>query len=113
MRHNWHWAEGTALVNTLTKQAWDCRHWDVMDWEMFNEGFDEMQRWDAVREMEQLNGPCICPRCRHAMDPRRPALSRLTRMDDTERIYVCSPCGSEEAILQFHNKGIAVDWRTQ
>lgn len=109
-QHNWHWAGTTAIVNTLTQQAWDCRRWDVTDWEIF-EHFDEMQKWNTVRDMEQLNGPCVCPRCKYAMDPRRPALSRLTRGDVAERIYVCSDCGAEEAILQFHNNGIPVDWR--
>jgi hypothetical protein len=112
MRHNWHWAEGTSIVNTLTQRAWDARHLSVQEWDQFD-WLPENDKWKVVENMQELKGDCICPRCREAMDPRRPALSRLTRMDDTERIYVCSPCGSEEAILQFHNKGIAVDWRTQ
>lgn len=109
-KHNWHWASGTAVVNTLTKEAWDARHWDIRDWNLF-ECHDEMDKWGQVDEMKKLNGPCVCPRCKGAMDPRRPALSRLTRTTTDERIYVCSDCGVDEAILQFHNGGIPVDWR--
>lgn len=112
MRHNWHWAEGTAIVNTLTKKAWDARHFSVQEWEQFD-WLPETHKWKVTENMEELQGECICPRCRNAMDPRRPALSRLTRIDDTERIYVCSDCGVDEAILQFNNKGIPVDWRTK
>lgn len=109
-QHNWHWADSSAIVNTLTQQAWDCRKWDFVDWEMFQFA-DEMEKWKTVNEMTQIAGPCVCPRCRYAMDPRRVALSRLTRVSEDNRIYVCSSCGTEEAILQFHNNGIPVDWR--
>lgn len=109
-RHNWQWAEGTAIVNTLTQDAWDARAMSMDEWNRFDL-LPEMGKWNVVEGMDKLNGPCICPRCKCAMDPRRPALSRLTRTTTEERIYVCSDCGVDEAILQFHNNGVPVDWR--
>jgi predicted RNA-binding Zn-ribbon protein involved in translation (DUF1610 family) len=49
-----------------------------------------------------------CPRCGDAM-PQYPALSRLSTADN--HIYVCSTCGVEEAIQQYNNDGIAIEWR--
>jgi hypothetical protein len=109
-QHNWHWATTTAVVNTLTNQAWDSEKMTMKEWYQF-EVLPELEKWKYVKDMEELNGPCVCPRCKCAMDPRRPALSRLTRTATEERIYVCSDCGVDEAILQFHNGGIPVDWR--
>lgn len=50
-----------------------------------------------------------CPRCHFPIEVY-PALSRLST--PTESIYVCSTCGVDEAIQQFNNNGVAVDWRT-
>jgi hypothetical protein len=49
-----------------------------------------------------------CPRCEDVMS-QYPALSRLST--PTEHIYVCSTCGVDEAIQQYNNDGVAVDWR--
>lgn len=109
-KYNWHFAGGTAIVNTLTRQAWRADDWNEGDWNDFIAA-SENARWFTVRRMPTLEGDCVCPRCRIGMDPRRHALSRLTNAVCAESIYVCSDCGVEEAILQWHNKGIPVDWR--
>lgn len=53
----------------------------------------------------------ICPRCNEEMGPIRPALSRLTRGDERPQVWVCAFCGVQEAIDQYANNGVAVDWR--
>jgi|Laugresu1bdmlbdd_1035124.scaffolds.fasta_scaffold08656_3 hypothetical protein len=50
-----------------------------------------------------------CPRCLGEM-PKYPALSRIST--PTNKIYVCSWCGVDEAMLQFKNNGVAVQWET-
>jgi len=109
-KHNWHWANMTAVVNTLTKQAWNADYWTLDDWHEFVSK-DESGRQAHCENMDELTGQCVCPRCHGAMDPRRPALSRLTRDASSDPILVCSDCGVEEAILQWHNNGVPVDWR--
>jgi hypothetical protein len=52
-----------------------------------------------------------CPRCHKAFGDMPPALSRLTRGDDGPRVYLCAFCGVQEAIDQYANNGIAIDWR--
>lgn len=111
-KHNWHFAGGTAIVNTLTRKAWRADDWTLAEWQAF-ENSNETEKHRTVAKLETLNGVCVCPRCRIAMDPRRPALSRLTNAVCSERIYVCSDCGVEEAILQWHNNGVPVDWRKE
>jgi hypothetical protein len=49
-----------------------------------------------------------CPRCEDTMS-EYPALSRLSTADN--HIHVCSACGVDEAIQQYNNDGVAVDWR--
>jgi hypothetical protein len=54
----------------------------------------------------------LCPRCQRNHytpygepwergDPLPPALSRTTRGADDAPIYVCSPCGQDEAMKEF------------
>jgi len=54
-----------------------------------------------------------CPRCWEPMVPPRVALSRLTRGEHEDRLYVCPDCGTLEAIEQYNNNGVAVDWRKE
>ena len=54
----------------------------------------------------------LCPRCGKGLHPSHNALSRLTEIGGTP-IYVCSDCGVEEAIQQWNNNGVAVDWRKE
>lgn len=54
-----------------------------------------------------------CPRCDEAMQPPRVALSRLTRGEQDVPLYVCPDCGVTEAIEQWNNNGVAVDWRKE
>jgi RNase P subunit RPR2 len=55
----------------------------------------------------------LCPRCNKTMQPPRVALSRLTRGEQDVPLYVCPQCGLDEAIEQFANNGVAVDWRKE
>jgi hypothetical protein len=41
---------------------------------------------------------------------RYPALSRISTPNNP--IHVCSYCGVDEAMLQYKNNGVAVDWTT-
>jgi hypothetical protein len=50
-----------------------------------------------------------CPRCLGEMS-RYPALSRISTPNNP--IHVCSWCGVDEAMLQFKNNGVAVQWET-
>ena len=55
-----------------------------------------------------FNLAAICPRCDHhplAVDLAQNALSR--HQDDT---YVCSPCGEDEAVLDFARIGGIEPW---
>jgi ribosomal protein L37AE/L43A len=52
--------------------------------------------------------PDKCPRCEYPIEVY-PALSRLSTADN--KIWVCSTCGVDEAIQQYNNDGVAVDWR--
>ena len=49
-----------------------------------------------------------CPRCGE-WSMREPqvlnALSRTTRGDNDEPVYVCSPCGSDEGMLEYFTEG--------
>ena len=49
-----------------------------------------------------------CPRCGE-WSMREPevlnALSRTTRGEYDEPVYVCSPCGSDEGMLEYFTKG--------
>ncbi len=40
-----------------------------------------------------------CPRCTHQTLDETPARNALSRADD--KTYVCSPCGTEEAMLDY------------
>ncbi len=49
-----------------------------------------------------------CPRCgEHSMlDPQAlNALSRTTRGEHDVSVYVCSPCGSDEGMLEYFTEG--------
>ena len=49
-----------------------------------------------------------CPRCeRLTMRPNlhENALSRTTRGVDDEAVYVCSPCGTDEGLQDYFEKG--------
>lgn len=58
----------------------------------------------------------LCPRCQtnsytpygdewEPGDPLYAALSRTTRGEDDDPIYVCSACGQDEAMLEFFGPG--------
>jgi hypothetical protein len=40
-----------------------------------------------------------CPRCGSPLNQERPALNALSRYDNAT--YICSPCGSDEAMFNF------------
>lgn len=114
MQYNWYLVDN-AIVNTFIGKSWDATQ---VSNDYFVDVFmpmPENDKWKFMMEQfEQLDGTCVCPRCKYAMDPRRKALSRLSESASThDAIWVCSICGNEEAILQWHNKGVAVDWRAQ
>ena len=49
----------------------------------------------------------ICPRCgKKALDPQQVlnALSRTTRGEEDTPVYVCSPCGTDEAMEDWFNR---------
>ena len=50
----------------------------------------------------------LCPRCeRFSMRPNKVenALSRTTRGVNDEAVYVCSPCGTDEVLQDYFEKG--------
>ena len=50
----------------------------------------------------------LCPRCeRFSMRPNKVenALSRTTRGVNVEAVYVCSPCGTDEGLQDYFEKG--------
>lgn len=57
-----------------------------------------------------------CPRCgENTLNPTQVmnALSRTTRMEGDTPVYVCSPCGTDEALEDFNRDGGATpqsDW---
>ncbi len=57
-----------------------------------------------------------CPRCgENTLNPTQVmnALSRTTRMEGDTPVYVCSPCGTDEALEDFNRAGGATpqsDW---
>ncbi len=60
--------------------------------------------------MKMLRGNIVgdCPRCgEHSMlDPQAlNALSRTTRGEHDVSVYVCSPCGSDEGMLEYFTDG--------
>tara|TARA_B100001964_G_scaffold25990_1_gene25911 strand:- start:927 stop:1211 length:285 start_codon:yes stop_codon:yes gene_type:complete len=60
--------------------------------------------------MKMLRGNIVgdCPRCgEHSMlDPQAlNALSRTTRGEHDVSVYVCSPCGSDEGMLEYFTEG--------
>ena len=50
-------------------------------------------------------GLLTCPRCGTPVSMRQPletnALSRCTRGENDDWLYVCSPCGVDEGLLEF------------
>ena len=52
--------------------------------------------------------PRLCPRCKR-VPLRTPqvmnSLSRCTRGIDDEHVYVCNPCGTDEAFEEYHQHG--------
>ena len=52
--------------------------------------------------------PRLCPRCKR-VPLRTPqvmnSLSRCTRGIDDEAVYVCNPCGTDEAFEEYHQQG--------
>ncbi len=50
----------------------------------------------------------ICPRCRHNEMLYPEEINALSRMNN--RTYVCSPCGEDEAILDYAGVGQAAPW---
>lgn len=114
MQYNWSLV-GNAIVNSFLRKSWDATQ---MSFDYFEDVFmpmPENDKWQFLMEQfDQLQGQCVCPRCRYAFDPRRKALSRLSSdASDENAIWVCSSCGTEEALLQWHNNGVAVDWREE
>ena len=57
----------------------------------------------------------LCPRCERSV-MRVPqvmnSLSRCTRGIDDEHVYVCNPCGTDEAFEGFHSQGLTpiINW---
>jgi hypothetical protein len=51
----------------------------------------------------------LCPRCDKSV-LRVPqvmnSLSRCTRGIEDEAVYICNPCGTDEAFEEFHNQGL-------
>jgi len=63
-----------------------------------------------------------CPRCNEVeleVDLARNALSRRTRGPDDDPVYVCSPCGTHEAVQDAFGEGAVpmcswpVPWRDE
>jgi uncharacterized protein with PIN domain len=52
---------------------------------------------------DELATSDACPRCKTKLDMERPALNAVSRLDN--KTYICSPCGSLEAMWDYTKPG--------